>query len=68
MPNVQKKTHKFSSSFGYVMKLWISKKRSVMLQSGLSGRANHGGPVFPAVSESTEDATSVPGSYDHSRC
>lgn len=50
------------------MKLWISKKRSVMLQSGLSSCAEHRGPVISGVSESTEDPKSVPGSHDHSRC
>ena len=68
LTTVQKKTHKSSKSFRYVMKLWISRKKSVMLQSGLSSRAKHGGPVISAVSESTEDPASVPGFYDHLGC
>ena len=68
LTTVQKNTHKSSKSFKYVMKLWISRKKSVMLQSGLSSPAKHGRPVFSAVSEFTEDPTSVPGSYDHLRC
>ena len=35
------------------------------LQSGLSSRAKHGGPVFSAVSASIRDLTTVPGSCNH---
>ena len=36
-----------------------------ILQSGLSSRAKHGGPVFSAVSGSIKDLTTVPGSCNH---
>ena len=35
------------------------------LQSGLSSRAKHGGPVFSAVSGSIKDLATVPGSCNH---
>ena len=35
------------------------------LQSGLSSRAKHGGPVFLAVSGSIKDLATVPGSCNH---
>ena len=38
---------------------------SIILQSGLSSRAKHGGPVFSAVSGSIKDPTTVPGSCNH---
>ena len=37
----------------------------VKIQSGLSSRAKHGGTVFSAISGSTKDLTTVPGSYSH---
>ena len=37
----------------------------VMIQSGLSSRAKHGGPVFSAVSGSIKDLATVPGSCNH---
>ena len=35
------------------------------VQSGLSSRAKHGGPVFSAVSGYLKYLTTVPGSYNH---
>ena len=37
----------------------------IEVQSGLSSRAKHGGPVFSAVSGSIKDLATVPGSYNH---
>ena len=38
---------------------------SIVVQSGLSSRAKHGGTVFSVVSGSIKDLATVPGSYNH---
>ena len=43
----------------------LIKTISFPIQSGLSSRAKHGGPVFSAVSGSIKDLATVPGSCNH---
>ena len=50
---------------GFFKKTYYFLKKTEDIQSGLSSRAKHGGPVFSAVSGSIKDLTTVPGFCNH---